>query len=58
MDRLLPRVEFVRTEMYNELFPAIGDDTGRCMGVMTVIGPSLLVTAVHRPFGGAVFTAE
>lgn len=58
MDRFIPPDEFAKTELYNELFKAHGDDTGRCMGVLTRIGPSLLVTAFHRPLTGAGFTSE
>ena len=58
MDRFVPPEEFAKTELYNDLFRAHGDDTGRCMGVLTRMGPSLLVTAFHRPLTGAAFTPE
>lgn len=56
MDRYISPEEFVRTAYYNDLFRSLGDDTGRCMGSLTKVGRSLLVTAVHRPLGGAAYT--
>lgn len=58
MDRFISPVDFAKTELYNDLFKAHGDDTGRCMGVLTRIGSSLLVTAFHRPLTGAAFTSQ
>lgn len=58
MDRFISPDEFAKTELYNDLFKAHGDDTGRCMGVLTRLGGSLLVTAFHRPLTGAAFTPQ
>ncbi len=58
MDRFIPPEEFAKTELYNDLFKAHGDDTGRCMGVLTRLDQSLLVTAFHRPLKGAAFTPK
>lgn len=58
MDEHLPTERFIRTRFYNELFRAIGDDTGRCLGVNIAAGPARLTVAVHRPHGDAPFGAR
>lgn len=54
-DDLISREDYLRSEFYNEMFRAWGDDTGRCMGIGARIGPALLSVGVHRPLGAAAF---
>src|SRR5947209_8322876 len=58
MDDYVPPQEFVRTEMFNELFKPMGDDTGRCMGIDGCADGAHLHLAVHRPLSGAPFSME
>ena len=52
---MLPE-EFIHTAMYNDLFRAHGDDTGRCLGVMPALGRDGLMMAVHRAVRDDAFT--
>lgn len=57
-DGLLPPEQFIHTTMFNELFRPIGDDTGRCVGVMTSPGGEQFAMGVHRALGDAQFTRQ
>ncbi|MBX3486109.1 hypothetical protein [Phenylobacterium sp.] len=39
---------FLRTPFYNEFFRAFGDDTARCMGIVTRLADGYMSLAVHR----------
>jgi len=55
LDRAMLPEEFVRTAMYNDLFRAMGDDTGRCLGVMPALGREGLMMAIHRAASDTAF---
>lgn len=57
LDDVLPPERFVDTVMYNELFRPLGDDTGRCIGVVPPRGSEMLIVSVHRPARDAAFDA-
>lgn len=58
LDSAMSPDEFLRTAMYNDLFRPMGDDTGRCLGVMPVLGREGLMMAIHRAAGDAAFTVR
>ncbi|HWW63371.1 MAG TPA: hypothetical protein VNZ43_01295 [Sphingomonadaceae bacterium] len=55
-DDLLPPARFVETAMFNELFLPLGDDTGRCLGIIAPRGSDGLTMGVHRALGDREFT--
>lgn len=56
LDTVMPPEQFVGTALYNDLFRAYGDDTGRCLGVMPASGGEGLMMAIHRAADDAAFT--
>ncbi|NMN07505.1 MULTISPECIES: helix-turn-helix transcriptional regulator [unclassified Novosphingobium] len=49
---------FLQTELYNDFFKTIGDDTARCLGVMPELGKRGLMVAVHKAAITTAFDAE
>jgi len=58
LDSAMSPGEFLRTAMYNDLFRTFGDDTGRCLGVMPILGREGLMMAIHRAAGDTAFTVR
>lgn len=56
LDAAMTPEQFLGTAIYNDLFRVHGDDTGRCLGVMPVLGREGLMMAIHRAAGDAAFT--
>jgi DNA-binding CsgD family transcriptional regulator len=57
-DAVLPPEKFRETAMYNELFRSLGDDTARCVGIVSASSRDVLVLGIHRPGAAAAFTPK
>jgi DNA-binding CsgD family transcriptional regulator len=57
LDALVPPERFMETALFNEVFRPIGDDTARCVGIISAPGPDMLIIGAQRAAGEAEFDA-
>ncbi|RVU03239.1 helix-turn-helix transcriptional regulator [Novosphingobium umbonatum] len=58
LDAIMTPEQFQQTAIYNELYRAYGDDTGRCLAVVPNLAKAGVMLAVHRAASDAAFTAK